>query len=178
MRILEAGHYYSAKGPTRWSLLGWEIMLNMRTDGDKSMLFIDNIHSLSDVPKEERELPKLTFNPEADFVVTESAVVPEAWEFLEILKALPQKKRTKVNSGRWYCSGFPLTTSSGAPNCVLLDAGLTLHKRELGFQEAVNILPMFYENEQRQLLRLVAKALPNFRLQVVLYDLAGNSWNI
>lgn len=178
MRVLEAGHYYSAKGPTIWSAVGWEIMLSMRGDDDKSMLFIDDVHDWGDVPPDEVLLPKVEFDPSPDFVVLESEVVVKAWEFLELLKKLPRKRRARNNSGRWYCSGFPLVTKSGAPSCVLLDAGLTLLKSELGFREGVNILPKFYEEQQIKLLRLVAKALPNFRLRVVLYDLEGKSWEL
>lgn len=185
MRILEAGHYYIAKGPTVWSSLGWEIMLSMRTDGDKSMLYIDDIHNLSDVSPEEINLPNLDFQPEPDHTVLESEVKGVALKVLDILKTLSmpsrrksREKRAKLHNGQWYCSGATLTTASGDPTCVLLDAGLTFLKQELGFQEAVNILPMFYEEEQKQLLRLVAKALPNFCLQVVLYDLEGKFWKL
>lgn len=178
MKIIEAGHYYSTKGPTIWSAIGWEIMLSMLTDNDKSMLFIDDIHSLEDVSPEEVALLQIEFNPKPNFTVLESTVVAKAWDVLDLLKALPKKKRARVNSGRWYCSGFPLVTKSGMPNCVLLDAGLTLLKNELGFLEGVNILPKFYEEQQRKLLRVVAKALPDFHLWVVLYDLDGNFWYV
>ena len=178
MRILEAGHYYPAKGPTIWSVVGWEIMLGMRADNDTSMLFIDDVHDLGDVSPDEALLPKVEFNPNPDLVVLESEFVEKAWEFLELLKKLPRKRRARNNSGKWYCSGFPLVTKSGMPNCVLLDAGLTLLKSELGFLEGVNILPKFYEEQQTKLLRLVAKALPNFHLRVVLYDLDGKSWEL
>ncbi len=178
MRILEAGHYYSVKGSTMWSVVGWEIMLRMRANGDKTMLFIDDIHCLSDVSADEIRLPKMEFDPNADLVVLESAIVAKAWEFLELLKKLPKKRRARSNSGRWFCSGFPLVTKSGMPNCVLLDVGLTLLKSELGFREGVNILPKFYEEQQRKLLRLVAKALPSFRLRIILYDLEGKFWEL
>jgi hypothetical protein len=178
MRIIEAGHYYSAKGPTLWSLVGWRIMSSICSDRDKSMLFIDDIHSLEDVSPEEAVLLQVEFNPKPDFTVLESAVTAKAWEALDILKVLPSRRRARINAGRWYCSGFPLTTSSGTPNCVLLDAGLTIFKRELGFQEGVNILPKFYEEQQGKLLRLVAKTLPDFHLQVVLFDLGGKFWEI
>lgn len=178
MKILEAGHYYPAKGPTMWSVVGWEIMLSMRSDCDKSMLFIDDIHGFEDVSPEEAILPEVRFNPNPNFTVLESTVVAKAWQILDALKALPRERRARFNSGIWYCSGFPLVTKSGAPNCVLLDAGLTLLKKELGFREGVNILPEFYKEQQRKLLRIVAKALPDFHLQVVLYDLGGDFWNI
>lgn len=178
MRILEAGHYYSVKGPTMWAVVGWEIMLSMLAHGDKNMLFTDDVHGLNDVSPDEKPMSKVEFNPSADFVVLESAVVGKAWEFLELLKKLPKRRRARVNSGRWHCSGFSLITKSGTPNCVLLDAGLTLLKSELGFREGINILPKFYEEQQRKLLRLVSKTLPDFHLRVVLYDLKGKFWEI
>ncbi|MDO8581506.1 MAG: hypothetical protein Q7S16_01400 [bacterium] len=174
MGILEAGHYYVAKGPTLWSLVGWELMQRMKTPDDKSMLFMDDIHSMDDVSPEEALLPTMEFFPNPDFTIMESAVKEKALEALEMLKALSKKKRAMLHSGVWYCSGFPLTTPSGKPICVLLDLALTLLKKELGAEECINILPKFYEEEQRKLLRLVPKVLPNFRLQVVLYDLEGN----
>ncbi len=80
--------------------------------------------------------------------------------------------------GQWFCSGFPLTTQLGVPNCVLLDGGLTLLKSQLGFKEGTNILPKFYEEQQAKVLRLVAKAMPDFHLRVVLYDFEGNFWEM
>lgn len=177
MKILEAGHYYSIKGPTMWSVMGWKIMLSMRTNNDKSMLFIDDVHGLNDMSPAEVTLAEVDFNPEPDYKIFESSVVRKAWEVLNTLKTLPRKKRVREKSGIWYCSGFPLTNSR-KPNCVLLDAGLTLIKSELGFKKGVNILPKFYEEQQKKLLRLVTKALPNFCLHVVLYDLNGKFWNL
>ena len=161
-----------------WSVVGWKGMEGMRHPGDKSMLFIDDVHDLRNVSQDEVLLPKVEFSPNADLIVRESEVVAKAWEFLELLKKLPRKRRARNNSGRWYCSGFPLMTRSGTPDCVLLDAGLTLLKSKLGFREAVNILPKFYEEQQVKLLRLVRKALPDFYLKVVLYDLEGNFWKM
>ena len=177
MRILEAGHY-SAKGPTIWSVIGWEIMLEVRCENDKSLLFIDDVHPLENVSADERSLPTVKFDPRHDFLVLESDVISKALQVLSILQTLPKKRAARMNSGRWFCSGSSLVTEAGLPSCVLLDAGLTLLKNQLGFWEGVNILPYFYEDEQRKLLRLIAKALPEFRLQVILYDRAGRYWNI
>lgn len=178
MRILEAGHFYAAKGPTAWSVRGWEILLQMRNGDDKSMLFIDDVHGLCDVSPQERALQREPFNPTPDFTVMESEVIGRAWEFLNRLCSLPRKTAAKMSSERWHCSGISLTNDRGEPNCVLLDAGLTLFKHELGAREGVNILPVFYEEQQRKLLRLLAKALPDFHLRVVLCDLEGNIWDM
>lgn len=180
MRILEAGHYYLAKGPTLWSVVGWEIMKGMCSGSDKSMLFIDDVHNLDDVSADEAELPVVaaSFNSEADFVILESQVKDKARDMLRILMSLPKKRRPRLRGRIWYCSGFALNYDTGTYACTLFDAGLTLFKSQLGFREGVNILPKFYEEQQTKLLRLVQKALPDFRLRVVLYDLDGKSWEL
>lgn len=179
-KILEAGHYYRAKGPTEYSALGWKILEKLKTEDDKSLLFLDDVHPLSDVPKEEQDLPTIPFAPQPDFTVMESEMDQRGIGFLDILRALSKTKRAKLHngSGIWHCSGQPLTDPQGRPLCLLLDGGLTLHKRSLGFNEAVNILPNFtaYAEEQRFLLRLIAKAMPEFKLTVILFDLSGKNW--
>ena len=105
-------------------------------------------------------------------MVLESDMKPLAFEFLELLKTLPNSKKAKKRNGgkAWFCSGHALINDNGEPLCLLLDAGLTLYKQSLGFAEAVNILPYYYEEEQRALLRLVSKVMPDFRLEVILFD--------
>ena len=179
MRILEAGHYYVAKGPTIWSLRGWEVLSKLRQSDDKTLLFIDDVHDIDDVVDEERDLSTENFNPEADFTVLESAVGLEADLIINALKLLPNGKGLKRNGeGRLFVSGIPLTVPGGFPSCVLLDAGLTWRKRALGFDEGVNILPYFYERQQKNLLRVVRKAIPDFRLRVILFDRVGNFWDM
>ena len=179
-RILESGHYYRAKGPTSWSVLGWEILSKLKQPGDFSLLFIDDVHKAHDVHHEERELPVVEFSPNADIEVLESRTHDEALEILQRLLALSNGKRPKLGKDdRWYCSGFPLTNARGEPLCVLLDAGLTLLKSKIpGVESAVNILPCYYESQQRNLMRLVTKALPGFSLETVLYDSTGKFWTM
>jgi len=173
-RILEAGHYYTAKGPTVWAVMGWGIMQGLRHSHDATLLFLDNVHDLNDVHPEEVHLDVVEFDPEADFVVNEGDVVAEAKEVLDRLLGLSRRRRAARNgNGKYFCSGVPLTDEDGNPNCLLLDAGLTLKKQQLGFSSGVNILPIFYEEEQRSLLRIVDKAIPDFGLHVVLYDVHG-----
>lgn len=175
MRILEGGHYYLENGPTKWSVIGWGILEKIKQPGDKTLLFLDDVHHGSAAANEERCLPTVEFNPHADFVVMESDVRPEAEEVLAALQKLPNKKKARKNgNGQWFMSGFPLTNDKGFPLCVLLDAGLTLRKRSLGFREGVNILPFFYEDEQKNLFRIIAKVIPDFHLEAVLFDLSGN----
>ena len=178
-RIIEAGHYYAAKGPTQWSQIGWEILERIRTPRDASMLFVDDFHALEDVSECERHLDNVPFDPNPDVLVREACLSAESAEVLWRLKELPRKRRARTNgNGKWYCSGFPITGEDGQPLCVLLDAGLTLRKQQLGFGEGVNIVPCFYEEEQRQLLRLVGKAIPDFSMVVILFDLDGRSWEM
>lgn len=178
-RIIEAGHYYSSKGPTEWSKAGWRIMQGVLEDGDKTMLFVDDIHPLECLHCSEFCLSTVDFSPNPDFLVLESALSDQAQLALSKLQKLGCKKRARKGAGgKWCCSGFPLTDEAGNPNCVLLDAGLTLHKQSLGFLEGVNILPHFYEEEQRRLMRLLGKILPNFFLRVVLFDLEGKYWEM
>jgi len=179
MKIIEAGHYYQAKGPTVWSTTGWQIMEQIKSPGDQTLLFIDDIHHQKNMFTEEVSLPVVDFYPQPDYLVMESKVLGEAITILRILKGLSKKKKArKGNNGAWFCSGFPITTPLGDPICVLLDAGLTLKKQSFGFKEAVNILPLFYEQEQRMLLRLIAKAMPEFYLRVILFNLEGEFWEI
>lgn len=180
MRILESGHYYAAKGPTIYSKIGWEILERSKLPSDQSLLFIDDTHSSEDAPKEELELPMIVFNPTADFVVNESAMNDWGLRFLDILRALPKRQRARKNnsSESWFCSGQRLTDDKGKPLCLLLDAGLTLYKRSLCFPQAVNILPYFYKEEQLILMRLVAKAMPDFKLTVMLFNLDGKVYEL
>ncbi len=177
-RILEAGHYYLAKGPTQWSLMGWKLMHGLRRNGDASLLFVDDIHSAAEAPKPERELPAITFAPIADFRIQESWLVDESWRALDRLKRLSRTKRARWSRGAWYCSGARLTTVSGAPTCVLYDLGLTIYKLNQGFRSGINILPEFWEPQQRRVVRLITKAVPEFSLEVVLYDLNSRFWNL
>lgn len=174
--IWEAGHYYKAKGPTVWSQAGWNILAELAKDDEARMLFIDDVHVLTDVHESERSLENIPFDPcpEPTHVVTEASVLKHSHQALAHLRTLPRRKRArKSGSGVWKCSGFPLTTFQGEPLCLFYDLGLSWHKYHLGFDRAVNIVPEFYESEQRQLLRLVKKALPSFRLDVILHTAQG-----
>lgn len=174
-RILEGGHYYLANGPTMWSVIGWGILEKIRQPEDKTLLFIDDVHPGSAAVSEERCLPTVEFKPHVDFMVMESDVRLEATTALVALQQLPKREKARKNgNGKWFASGFPLTDDGGFPLCVLLDAGLTLRKRSLGFREGVNILPFFYEDEQKKLFRIIAKLIPDFHLKAVLFDLSGN----
>lgn len=179
MRILEGGHYYRVKGATTWSSVGWGILESLKQPGDKTVLLVDDVHEISDVSEEERELTNIEFSPNVDYIVMESDVYVETQIILAMLSGLPKKKRAKRGvNGKWFISGFSLTNEEECPLCVLWDAGLTLRKRNLGFQEGINVLPYFYEEEQIRLLRIVSKVIPDFCLRVVLYKLNGDFWKL
>ncbi len=177
--IWEAGHYYKAKGPTEWSVAGWSILAQFSQPHEGRLLFIDDVHTLDDVHEHERGLSTIPFEPapEPTHIITESAVRESAFEALNVLKQLPKRKRARISGGRWRCSGFPLTSVDGTPLCLFYDLGLTWYKRQLGFTRAINVVPQFYEEEQRRLLRLVRKAMPDFDLTVIVHCKQG-SWRI
>jgi len=174
-RILEAGHYYRVKGPTRWSQLGWEVLRRIRSDGDRTMLFIDDVHDEDQLHEVELCAPTVeTFDPVADFRVLESRMNGEADEVFNRLGELSSKGRPKkLRDGSWHCSGTMIRHANGDPTCALLDAGLALWKFQQGFRRGVNILPEHYYWQQQYVLRLVMKAVPDFDLSVVLFDQSG-----
>lgn len=179
-RIVEAGHFYAAKGPTLWSKLGWEYLLRVKEQEDKSLLFIDDVHSLDESPKEERHLEVVDFDPKPDFTILESQVGNEAEEIFQRLSGLSKRKRArKRKDGGWTLNGdIRLKFPDGTPSCVLLDAGLCLKKLNLGFEDGINIIPEFYQGEQIKLLRVLKKALPRFSLKVILFNLERNFWEM
>ena len=179
-RVWEAGHFYRAKGPTVWSKAGWDVLKQHAPSTDARMLFEDDVHTLEDVSNWERSLDTVHFDPDPEptHVVMESAALESAHIALSKLVALPRSRRARKYQGMWICSGLPLTNRDGQALCLLYDLGLTWLKRDMGYSHAVNILPHFYENEQRRLLRLVRKAMPDFDLRVILHDTAGNSREI
>ncbi len=173
--IWEAGHYYLSKGPTAWTEAGWGVMSSLAHENDARLLFLDDVHPISDVSPFERSLHRVAFNPDPlpTHVVAESQMQCFSAHILDILISLPKQKRARKARGGWICSGFHLVTGDGRPTCLMLDLGLTWYKREQGYNRAVNIVPEFYEEEQRKLLRLAGKAIPDFDLRVILHDKNG-----
>lgn len=176
--IWEAGHYYQDLGPTRWSVTGWEILARFRSQSDRLMLFVDDVHSRDEVHPLERSEEIVVFSPQPhpDLLMNESAMTDDAFVVLECLKRLPKRKKARLTwrPRRWSCSGMPLTTPDGLPMCLLFDLGLTWHKYNLGFREVINVLPFFYESEQRGLIRVARKIMPDLTIRVMLYDLDGH----
>ncbi|MBU1118337.1 hypothetical protein KKH43_00460 [Patescibacteria group bacterium] len=175
MRIIEAGHYYQAHGPTEFSKLGWGILVRLLTEEDKALLWIDDVHSLKDVPKQEKKMDVVEFDPRTHFRLLESAMVPYARKIFDRLMLLPKRKKPrKRKDGGWSLNGdIRLFWPDGMPTCVMLDAGLSLWKLEQGFKVGINILPAFYGEQQQSLLKILGKALPEFDQQVVLFDVEG-----
>jgi hypothetical protein len=173
--IWEAGHYYHAKGPTVWSAVGWRVMAKLAHRSEARMLFVDDVHPETSVHHRERGLDRIMFNPipKPTHLALESGMLEHGKVALEHLKKLPKRRKARKIGGRWHCSGFPLEGSSGQPLCLFFDLGLTWHKRQLGFHRAVNVVPEYYAEEQRRLVRLVKKAMPDFQLIVLLHDIEG-----
>lgn len=173
--IWEAGHYYHAKGPTAWSQAGWNVMASLAHRRDARMLFVDDVHPETCVHHRERGFDRITFDPrpKPTHLAVESEMLEHGKIALEHLKKLPKRRRARKTGGRWHCSGFPLEGCSGQPLCLFFDLGLTWYKRQLGFRRAINVVPEFYAEEQRRLVRLVNKAMPDFQLAVILHDIGG-----
>ena len=178
MKIIEAGHYYMAKGPTEWSQVGWNILEKIKCKNDKTLLFVDDIHELFDISLLEKNSFNINFSPKSDFLVLESEMKIFAFEVFSRLEKLHKKSRPRQRGDetiKWH--GFNVIDSRG-PTCVLSDAGLVLKKSQLGFNKAVNILPFFYKSEQERLLEIVKKVIPEIDLEVVFFNLNGDFWKI
>ncbi|MFH0805145.1 MAG: hypothetical protein V1916_03040 [Patescibacteria group bacterium] len=176
-RVIDAGHYYASVGPTVWSSIGWRIAEELRLPGDQLLLLIDDVHPAAALSPLERAAPlDPDYCPHPDLTILESAVEPEACQILHLLQQLPKKKGAKQNgNGQWFCSGAALTSVAGEPLCNLLDAGLTLRKYQLGFTHGLNVLPYYYAEQQQKLLHIISKVLPNFTMEVLLFDQNGNT---
>ncbi len=179
-RIIEGSHYIEIKGPTRWSTRGWGIAQSLRQPGDRTILLVDNLHGNEAVSRFERDLPNIAHNFSADITVMESALHTEA---LQALALLGETRHVKSNRyGKFFCqngaSTCQLIGNDTTPFVVLLDAGFTLLKHRLGYDHAINVLPHFYEREQRNLLKIVDVLLPGFTLEVVLFNLEGVHWTL
>ncbi len=181
-RLIEVAHYYECKGPTIWSQIGVELLEKFKKTNDKTLSFVDDVHSLSDMSDNEKNEAVIEFNFSADYKILESKMMEPALEILNILLNLSSKKnRAKLNpkDNKYYISGFPITNEFGKPSCVLLDAALTLHKNQLGFDKIVNILPNFYEQEQRNLIRILAKLnMPHLLFSVILFNKNGEYFQL
>lgn len=172
--LWEAGHYYTSKGPTEWSAIGWKIMQEIKKNrGDSSMLFIDDIHPIETLHPDEQTAPLIDFNPDPTFIVLESAMKRLALDVLQELKGLSKRKKAKQSkkSGSWFLSTFPLTDPEGRPLCVLLDAALSVYKNQLGFEQTVNLLPSHYYGQQANLKKILSRILPEFNLQTLFFNL-------
>src|SRR5574343_667383 len=157
LRIIEAGHYYAAYGPTIWSQIGVDIIGQIRCITDKTMLFIDDVHPVANVSHFEKEESIIDLDYRPDYTVMESDMVKPATDLLEKLLSLPSKKRAHLNNkdGKYYISGFAITNKESKPLCVLLDAALTVHKYNMGFNHIINVLPDYYEHEQEHLVKIL-----------------------
>lgn len=181
--LWEGGHLYQSKGPTMWSVVGWDILTSLRGPDDHTVIMVDDVHGIELLDPRERSLDPVRFKPDPEpcFVVKESDMAIPGHRVLELLKQLPRRRRARqtMHPRRWCCSGFALTTPNGGgpgePLCLLYDLGLTWHKyHRFGFCRMVNILPEFYLTEQKALIRIARKVMADVDIRAVLYDLDGN----
>lgn len=175
--LFEAGHYYQSKGPTQWSHTGLALAKELAQPKDSLMLFVDDVHPIENVWPHEVSLPVINLDhSHFNHVVYESAMTNHTKEVLDILLGLSRKHRAKTHNGQYFCSGFPLTDKDGKPLCVLLDLTLTVQKlRDYGVSRIVNILPIWYEEEQSHLDRLLHKVVETpYQFDVLLYNRHGH----
>ena len=170
MRIIEACHYYLSVGFTENAQAGLKEALAIKQEGDSLMLFIDDVHTEEQAPLEERTSRIIQSNLRFEYTVYESEMIPYALEALEALLLLSRKKRAKKRGSQYFCSGFPITSQDGSPNCVLLDLGLCIYKKRLGYMQGVNILPEYYRAQQDNLHRLLKKMNIGFTLETIYYS--------
>jgi hypothetical protein len=154
--------------------------MQLRGEDDHTMVLVDDVHSINQMNATEAEMEVVRgYSPDPCMTVMESAMAKPGFAVLEELKVLPKRQRARhpANQHGWFCSGFQLTTPNRTkpetPTCLLYDLGLTRFKYELGFRRVVNVLPEFYEGEQRALIRLSNKVMPDMRVEATLFDLAG-----
>ncbi len=175
MRIIEAGHYYLAHGPTRWSKMGVTILSHMQQPEDVTLLFVDDIHTKDEIPAPEKSepiIPDFVYKP--NFVLYESRFRSDSYTIIDNLKRLPKKRRARQNkqSGRWFCGNVPLTTSSGDPTCTLYDVALTLWKSEQA-KTVINILPEHYRSQQLQVISVLKKLGVPIIMEIQLFNNIG-----
>lgn len=174
--LFEAGHYYEVKGPTVWSRLGVELTHSIKSDSDATMLFIDDVHPITNVSPHEIHHPVVTLDFNPDHIIYESEMFPMAQDLLLELQKLSNKKRAvKSNTtGQYFISGFPITHPDGRPLCVLLDAALSRKKYQMGFKNIVNVLPFYYGGQQQNLNKILQKIMPeDFSISTIFFDSYG-----
>lgn len=195
--IIEAGHLYDAIGQTQWSVVGWKLLAALGRQDDMNVLLVDNIHGEDKMFLEEKVFPEgyikrtdeedgnrmpYIWDPQPDFVIKESELLPEALASLFLLRRVNAVYRHSKKSEKWFYEDWELTDDYGTPRCLLYDVGFSYWKgRHMGdFVGAVNILPHFYEEEQKKLLalfnHLVVPENPDWKQEVILFDLDGTYW--
>ncbi len=180
--VVEAGHFYTANGPSLHSLTGWQIAEHKADDwqryGGKTVLmalFVDDFHS------SQPTVAQLGFDYEgeetffagadaeaavkrmvgwADLVFKENDFAAGAFD--AVLPLVDQnlastKKGVVTTKGVRLGSDFdPNDPQSFQPTCVLLDYMLLCAKAQYGVDQYV-VLPPWYLKQQRQLATVIGK---------------------
>jgi hypothetical protein len=175
--LVEAGHYYQCKGVTTYSYTGREICYKIKKVGDKTMLFIDNVHNkfemfdqernIEDIPTDNKMTFAKAFHRGFDFIIKESELLDDVDRIFDFIKRFGKVKHSKTGK---YFSGIKLFHANNYPTCVMLDVCLTFRKRGLGYSHLINILPEFYLPQQQQLKKIISRILPEIKFEVLLFS--------
>lgn len=191
-RLIEAVHYPTCHHQTYAEKISVNILPVHLTTNARTLVLLDDLTPVEHLPSWRRGLPYVPIDFHPNYVEWESQLNPPAMEALELLKVagavdfqqdfweqklLDRGRKETCIPGGWFFGKIRLTYAE-RPVTVLRDLGLTLKKHRYGFDHLVNILHEDYANEQCKLKLLVAAALPHINLQVIIYNLSGESWEL
>ncbi len=113
--------------------------------------------------------PIYELQPEVIILEWEMKIYSE--KVLEVLENLSRKKRARINEKWTFCSNIKIFDSEGTPTCVWYDLWLTyLKEKKLWATEAINILPLNYEEQQENVHRIYKKVNPNFNFHTLFFN--------
>lgn len=191
MCLIEACHYPPYQYPTNAEQISVEILGSLLRLRDATLILLDDVTPLHRLPRWRRNLRRVPIDFHPNFIEHESKLDAPGLEVLSMLQIkglaefhaeawyqeqLDRGYNDICIQGGWFFENIRLTTSAGTPTVVLRDAGLTLKKHRYGFTHLINILHEDFGNEQHKLKRLVAAAMPEITLEVILYNLLGQNW--
>ena len=132
---------------------------------------IDDVTKLHDVPRPEAELAP--FLGSKDYSAIADQPTMQLSQFTssneEVLEGLFGAGRS-IQHVPYFYRGYLLVDAELRPQPFLFEAALTLYKSRLCPRGCVNVLPYFYGEQQYALRELVKEIIPDFSLQVILYD--------
>lgn len=161
--IIEAGHFYSVNGPTKFSVEGWQHGKEIAETMPPAQLalFVDDYHTTDTfhepeytlLDAEATETARQSMIVEADHVFYEAAIAKGA-----IAKAqdLLEDGSVKLKKGAVSVAGIRLGTmfdhkfETFKPTCTFLDYLLLGEKAKLSPMQ-ITVLPYVYKKQQEQL---------------------------